>query len=106
HHGIAGLCLRTRSRPAALSQSHADQAVVSRHLPACLETRSLAVLSVIAVPRLPGRQPELPLHALGQSDANGVRLAAALLSAGRGLCPELNGADAADRLGEVRNGSL
>ena len=37
------------------------------------------------VPRLPGRQSDLPLHALGQSNAHRLRLAAPLLSAWRRL---------------------
>ena len=51
------------------------------------------------VPRLPRRQPDLPLHALGQPDAHRVRLAAALLSARRRLRQDLQGADGGDRLG-------
>ena len=43
--------------------------------------QGLAVLPVDAVSRLPRRQPDLSLHALGQSDPHRLRLAAALLSA-------------------------
>ena len=38
-----------------------------------------------AVPRLPGRQPDLPLHAVGHADAQRLRLAEALLPARRRL---------------------
>ena len=41
----------------------------------------LVVQPVEPVPRLPRRQPGISLHAVGQSDAQRVRLAAALLSA-------------------------
>ena len=58
-----------------------DQAAVPRHLSTGAEEGRMAVLSVIAVPRFPGRQSDLPVHALGQPDADGVRLAAALLPA-------------------------
>ncbi len=53
------------------------------------------------VSRLPRRQPDLSLHAMGQSDAHRLRLAAALLSARRRLCQDLQGADGGDRLGRL-----
>ena len=59
-----------------------------------------------AVPRHAGRQPDLPLHALGQPDAQRLRLAAALLPAGRRLCQDLRRADGRDRLGQVRHRQL
>ena len=40
----------------------------------------------LAVPRFPGRQPGLQVHAVGQPHPHRLRLAKALLSAGRGLC--------------------
>ena len=46
---------------------------------------------VAALPRLPGRQPGVPLHALGQPDPQHLRLAAPLLPAGRGLSPRPSG---------------
>ena len=39
-----------------------------------------------SVPRFPRRQPDLPLHAVGHADAKHLRLAEALLPAGRRLC--------------------
>ena len=59
----------------------------------------------LAVPRFPGRQPDLPLHALGQSDAQLFRLAAALLPARRRLREDLQGADGDDRLGRYGTGN-
>ena len=45
-----------------------DQAAVPRHLRARqAAARKWAFSQSIAVPRLPGRQPDLPVHALGQS---------------------------------------
>ena len=54
---------------------------------------------------LAGNQ-DLSLHALGQSDAHGVWLAAALLSARRRLRQDLQGADGGDRLGRLRHRQL
>ena len=48
----------------------------------------------------------LPLHALGQPDAQHLRLAAALLPARRGLCEDLRRADGDHRLGQVRHRQL
>ena len=44
---------------------------------------ALAVQPLIALPRFPRRQPDLPVHALEHSDLQRVRLAAALLPADR-----------------------
>ena len=49
----------------------------------------MALQPVDHVPELPRRQRGLSLHALGQSDAHRLRLAEALLPAGRGLCEDL-----------------
>ena len=48
----------------------------------------------------------IPLHALGQPDTELFRLAAALLSARRRLCEDLQGADGRDRLGRLRHREL
>ena len=66
----------------------------------------VAVRPVDAVPRLPRRQPAVPLHAVGQPDAQRLRLAAAVLSPERGLHPDLQGADGDDGLGELRHRRL
>ena len=66
----------------------------------------MAALPVGPVPRFPRRQSDLSLHALGQSDPHRVRLAAALLSARRRLCQDLQGADGGHRLGRLRHRQL
>ena len=66
----------------------------------------MVVQPVGPVPRLPRRQPDLSLHAVGQPDAQLFRLAAALLSARRRLRQELQGADGDDRLGRLRHRQL
>ena len=66
-----------------------DQAAVPRHLQARARRHELVVQPVRPVPRFPRRQPDLSLHALGQSDAHHLRLAEALLSARRRLCQDL-----------------
>ncbi len=48
----------------------------------------------------------LPLHAVGQPDAQLFRLAAPVLSARRRLCQDLQGADGGDRLGRLRHRQL
>ena len=58
------------------------------------------------VPRLPCRQPGLPLHAVGHADAQHVRLAEALLPARRRLRQDFHGADGDDRLGRLRHRPL
>ena len=58
------------------------------------------------VPRLPRREPDLSLHAMGQPDAHRLRLAAALLSARRRLHEDLQGTDGGDRLGRLRSRQL
>ena len=106
HHRVAGLCLRARARPAALPQPQQDQGAVPRHLPARARRQGLGLHPVEPVPRLPGRQPDLSLHALGQSDPHGVRLAEALLPARRRLRQDLQGTDGDDRLGRLRRRQL
>ena len=54
---------------------------------------------------LAGNQ-DVPLHAVGQPDAHGVRLAEALLPARRRLCQDLQGADGSHRLGRLRHRQL
>ena len=67
--------------------------------PRCVRPRQgegLAVFAVDHVPGLPGRQPDLSLHALGQSDPQHLRLAAAVLPAERRLCRQLSRVDGRD----------
>ena len=85
HHGVARLRLRARARPGALPQPHAHQAAVPRHLPQRQRHEKLVVQPVQPVPRFPRRQSAISLHALGQPDAQRVRLAEALLPARRRL---------------------
>ena len=61
----------------------------------------MAVQPVEPVPRFSRRQSDLSLHAVGQSDAHRVRLAAALLSARRRLRQDLQRTDGRDRLGRA-----
>ena len=68
--------------------------------------KDMVVQPVGPVPRFPRRQPILSLHAVGQSDAQLFRLAAALLSPRRRLRQELQGADGDDRLGRIRHRQL
>ena len=70
-----------------------DQAALPRHLQARQWRQELVVQPVRPVPRFPRRQPDLPLHAVGQSDAHRVRLAEALLPARRRLRQDLQGID-------------
>ena len=58
------------------------------------------------VPRLPRRQPGIPLHAVGHADAQHLRLAEALLSARRRLRQDLQGVDGDHRLGRLRHRPL
>ena len=64
--------------------------------------QGLAVQPVDQLPQLPRRQRELPVHAVGQSDPHRVRLAEALLFAGRRLCQDLPRAHGHHRVGQVR----
>ncbi len=63
----------------------------------------MVVQSVVDVPGLPGRKSDVPLHAVGQPDADVFRLAATLLSAGRGLREDVQGTDGNDGLGSLRD---
>ena len=83
-----------------------DQEAVPRHLQARQRRQELVVQPVRPVPRFPRRQPDLSLHAVGQPDAHGVRLAEALLSARRRLCQDLQGTDGRHRLGQLRRRQL
>ena len=85
HHGVAGLRLRARARPAPLPAPRHDQAALPWHSGARARRPQLGIQPVLSVPRLPGRQPELSLHAVGQSDLHAVRLAEALLPPRRRL---------------------
>ena len=62
--------------------------------------------ALAALSRLPRRQPGIPLHPLGDADAQCVRLAEALLSRRRGLRLLVQGTDGDDRLGQLRHRAL
>ena len=103
HHGVAGVRLRARAGPGSISSTRTRTKQLFRDILRRGRGGTRVVVQPVGpVPRLPGRQPELPLHALGQSDAQRVRLAAALLSARRGLRAVVSRADGRDRLGRVR----
>ena len=97
--GLAGLCLRTCAGPGSTSSTADDQGAVPRHLRRDPKRQEVVVQPVGDVPRLPRRQPDVPLHAMGQSHAQLFRLAAALLSARRRLREDVQGADGRHRLG-------
>ncbi len=63
---------------------------------------ALGVQPIVDVPRLPGWQSAVPLHAVGQPDADVFRLAAAVLPPGRRLHQDVQGADGNDGLGSLR----
>ena len=69
----------------AFPQPHQDQGIVPRDFPARRQGPQVGFLPVVAVPRLPRRQPVLSLHAVGQPAAHRVRLAAPVLPAQRRL---------------------
>ena len=52
--------------------------------------KALEVHAFRPVPRLPRRQPDLPLHAVGHADAQHLRLAEAVLPARRRLCQDVS----------------
>ena len=56
YHRLAGLCLRARSRPAALPQPRQDQAAVPRRVQARTEEQEVVVQPVQHVPGLPRGQ--------------------------------------------------
>ena len=70
---------------AAFPHAHAHEAAVPRHPAARPRRTRMVVQPVEPVPRLSRRQRGVPLHAVGQPDAQRFRLAAAVLSAGRRL---------------------
>ena len=53
----------------ALSQPFRHQATFPGHIPARRWGTEMGLQPIDDVPRLPGRQPDVPLHALGQPDA-------------------------------------
>jgi hopanoid biosynthesis associated radical SAM protein HpnH len=69
-------------------QPAAHQGAVPRHLPPRPQA-ALVVQPIEPLPRFSRRQPELSLHAVGQSVPQLFRLAAALLPARRRLCQDL-----------------
>ncbi len=105
-HDFARLRLRTRAGPAALPQSDEDEAALPRHLQARQGWQGVAVLPVGALPRLPCRQSDVSVHAVGQPDAYRVWLAEALLSPRRRLHQDLQRADGRHGLGQVRHRQL
>ena len=58
------------------------------------------------VPRLPGRQSDVRVHAVGQPGAYRVRLAEAVLSGRRRLREDLQGTDGNHAVGQLRHGQL
>src|SRR3546814_1424372 len=94
--------MRAGACPGALPLPPPDQGSVPRRL-SPRQGPQVALLAVEPVPRLPGRQPGLRMHALEQPHAQRVRLAAALLPAERGLRAEFQGADGRDGLGQLRS---
>ena len=105
-HHLARLRLRARARSGALPQSHQDQAAVPRHPLARQGRQGVELHPVDHVPRFPGRQSGLSLHAVGQPHPHGVWLAKALLSAGRGLRQDVQGTDGRHGLGRLRRRQL
>ena len=79
-----------------------NQGAVPRHPLARQRRQEVAVQPVDQLPELPGRQRHLRMHAVGQPDAHRVRLAEALLPAGRGLREDLSRADGRHQLGQLR----
>ena len=83
-----------------------QQAAVPRHFqpaPPAVRQAVLVVQSFRAVPGFSGRQPDLSVHAVEQSNVQHVRLAAALLPAvGRRLCADLQVPHRGHRVGKVR----
>ena len=105
--GVRGARLRLRARTgtAALSQPHPHQAVVPRRSQVTGQEQ-VAVQPVGSLHGFPRRQSNLHVHAVGNADAQHLRLATSLLSAVRGLCPQLQGIDGNDGLGPVRDRQL
>ncbi len=89
-----------------LNREH-DQATVPRHLQARQRRQAIgrSASPALFLDFLAGNQT-LPLHAVGQPDAHGVRLAEALLPARRRLRQDLQGTDGRHRLGRLRHRQL
>src|SRR5262249_43418013 len=91
------------ARPGALPRRHpgaeALQRVVRRR-----EPQALAAEPHAALPRLPRGQGGLPVHAVGDPELLDLRLAAAVLPDERRLHRDVQGADRAHGLAEVRPG--
>src|SRR5271170_1435776 len=95
-----------RARPEAFPQPLGDKGALPRGVPARRWRAQVGLQPVEPLPRLPRREPELSLHALGQPDAHRLRLAAALLSSRRRLHEDLQGTHGRDRLGRLRGRQL
>ncbi|SOT45162.1 hypothetical protein F01_500030 [Burkholderia cenocepacia] len=106
HHRVAGLRVRARAGSAALPEPRQDEEPVPRNPEARRRRQALVVQPVVAVPRLPGRQPDVQVHAVGQSGAYGVRLAEAVLPGRRRLREDLQGTDGNDGVGQLRRRQL
>jgi hopanoid biosynthesis associated radical SAM protein HpnH len=74
----------------------------TKHLRARRRGQEVGLHPVGPVPRLPGRQPDLSVHAVEHAAAHRVRLAKALLPARRRLCADLQGTDGRHRVGRLR----
>jgi hypothetical protein len=101
HHGLARLQLHHAPKQDVFLGRSASKQLFREIFSAPPPLRQVVVVqSFRSVPGLPRRQPDLPVHAVEQSDLQRVRLAAPLLSAlRRGLCAELPLADRGHRVG-------
>jgi hypothetical protein len=82
-----------------------DQGIVPKRLCA-RQGQKLESDAFRHVPRLPSRQPGIPLHAVGHAHAQYLRLAEAVLSARRRLRQIFHGIDGDHRLGRLRHRPL
>jgi hypothetical protein len=98
--------IRARAGSAALPEPRQDEEPVPRNPEARRRRQELVVQPVVAVPRLPGRQPDVQVHAVGQPGAYRVRLAEAVLSGRRRLREDLQGTDGRHQLGQLRRRQL
>src|SRR2546425_3952341 len=84
-----------------LFRSATDAGIVRAHPARAQE--ALAVQPVPALPGLPHGQGGLPVHAVGQSYLQHLRLAEALLSASGRLCRDLHKAHRGHEVGQLRD---
>ena len=99
---ITGLQLRTGAAPGRVSETQGEQTAVQGHLQAG-GREEVAFQPVVPVPGLPGGQPAIPVHALGQSHPECFRLAETLLPVSRrGLRAHLQCPDGRNGMAQVR----